>query len=373
MHVPPVLTVSNGPVNGAEPTTAAAAPPADSPSGPADSLPPEDLTNVGTDKSEQATIAGPHEVPPPGAFEAAVPSPAIDTADTAEVDTTGDSDTTADVDATDEGAARTILASEPADGGPAPDSRSPTRRNAPDTGFWTAPRAVGSEFAEPPLVRAPGRRAGRKVPAQVALADPEPDTLLDEDVHVFRPAGPADRGNRRARSAVISTGPRHRKPPRRPALGLPALIVFAFAAAFFAWVSATPLLLTLGHARAGTATVASCDVHGISRQCAQFSAADRSFTTAVTLLGPAADQARTGQKLAAVVVSPRSSLAYAGDRTDLVVRWVPGLVLLLLCGFGIAWATGALRLSGRRAKVVALIGSFGGPALLLIGMLAVAW
>ncbi|HEY9482659.1 MAG TPA: hypothetical protein VIR00_06815, partial [Micromonosporaceae bacterium] len=166
---------------------------------------------------------------------------------------------------------------------------------------------------------------------------------------------------------------RHRRAPRRPAFGLPALLVFALAAAFFAWVSATPLLLTAGHGSRGIATVATCSVHGIDRSCAEFVAADGSFSAAVTLLGPASTHASAGQKLDARMVSRGSSLAYAGNGTDLLLHWIPGVVLLVLCGFGIAWATGALRLAGRRTRSLALLGSFGGPILLFVGMLAYAW
>ena len=58
---------------------------------------------------------------------------------------------------------------------------------------------------------------------------------------------------------------------------------------------------------------------------------------------------------------------------DYSLRWIPGVALLALCGLGIAWATGALRLADRRARTIAMLGSFGGPFLLLIGMLAYTW
>jgi hypothetical protein len=131
--------------------------------------------------------------------------------------------------------------------------------------------------------------------------------------------------------------------------------------------------LTAGHGSRGIATVATCSVHGVDRGCAEFVAADGSFSAAVTLLGPASTHASAGQKLDARMVSRGSSLAYAGNGTDLLLHWIPGVVLLILCGFGIAWATGALRLAGRRARSLALLGSFGGPILLLAGMLAYAW
>jgi hypothetical protein len=191
--------------------------------------------------------------------------------------------------------------------------------------------------------------------------------------------GDADRAptglapGRRPRPVQTGRPHRHRKPPRRPAFGLPLLLVFALAAAFFAWVSATPLLLTAGHGSRGVATVATCSVHGIDRSCAEFVAADKGFSAAVTLLGPGSTHAKAGQKIDAQMVSRGSSLAYAGNNTDLLLHWIPGVVLIVLCGFGIAWATGALRLADRRTRSLALIGSFGGPILVFVGMLAYAW
>jgi len=252
-----------------------------------------------------------------------------------------------------------------------------TRRNAPDTGFpiRTAPKRPLARREPEPTVTAPplpARRRGRPTPVPVQ-STARSDVLSDLwDSDADRVPGALVTARRRQ---PIRTGRprRHRKAPRRPAFGLPALLVFALAAAFFAWVSATPLLLTAGHGKRGVATVATCSVHGIDRSCAEFVAADRSFSAAVTLLGPASTHASAGQKLDAQMVSRGSSLAYAGNNTDLLLHWIPGVVLLVLCGFGIAWATGALRLTGRRTRSLALLGSFGGPILLLAGMLAYAW
>jgi hypothetical protein len=236
---------------------------------------------------------------------------------------------------------------------PVPAKRS-THRNAPETGF--PPRRTPSPRPAPAR---PSRRAA--APTDGAALH---DMFSDDDLFANRP-------RRTARPRPIARS--RPKETRRPALGLPVLLVFALAAAFFAWVSATPLWLAVGHGNRGTATVASCNVHGIDRSCADFTAADHSFTTVVTLLGPAADHVKAGQKVSATVVSRESSLAYAGGARDYALRWVPGVVLLLLCGLGIAWATGALRLGNRRARRWAVAGSIAGPMLLLAGMLAYTW
>jgi hypothetical protein len=263
-----------------------------------------------------------------------------------------------------------------------PDIAAPpsTRRNAPETGFplRAAPAVRPPARREPVLAAAalPSIARPRTRPAPVPVQVPAHGDSLDDFDFFSGEAGqvPAAFAPTRRRQPIQTGRPhRHRKVPRRPAFGLPALLVFALAAAFFAWVSATPLLLTAGHGKRGVAIVATCSVHGIDRSCAEFVAADRSFSAAVTLLGPASTHASAGQKLDAQMVSRGSSLAYAGNSTDLLLHWIPGVVLLVLCGFGIAWATGALRLTGRRARSLALLGSFGGPILLFAGMLAYAW
>ena len=263
-----------------------------------------------------------------------------------------------------------------------PDFAAPpsTRRDAPERGFpMRAVPAVRPPARREPVLAAsappsPTRRQTRPVP--VPLQAPAYGDSLDDFDFFSGEAGqvPAAYAPVRRRQPIRTSRPhRHRKAPRRPAFGLPALLVFALAAAFFAWVSATPLLLTAGHGKRGVATVATCSVHGIDRSCAEFVAADKSFTAAVTLLGPASTHASAGAKLDAQMVSRGSSLAYAGNNTDLLLHWIPGVVLLVLCGLGIAWATGALRLTGRRTRRLALLGSFGGPILLFAGMLAYAW
>lgn len=161
------------------------------------------------------------------------------------------------------------------------------------------------------------------------------------------------------------------RPQRRPAIGLAWLVVLGLVAAFFGWFSAEPLWLTLGHGVSGTATVVDCTVHGIPARCADFTPASGAYPpTRVTLLG--LGKVSTGQRVVARMVSARGWQAYAGDRAGLYLRWIPGLAVVLLCGIGIAWGTGATRLPGRR-RILVVLASVAGPVLLAVGLFAAAW
>jgi hypothetical protein len=179
------------------------------------------------------------------------------------------------------------------------------------------------------------------------------------------PAGPGTKGRR----AAVP------KPPRRPALGLTALVLLALIAAFFAWVSAEPLWLAIGHSERGTGTVSRCIGEGMTQRCiGRFVAADGGFTVdGVALLG--VDGARApGAVVDARMVGPDSRQAYVvGSSTVLHLRWAVGVLLVLLCGFGIALATGARRLDHPRARRCAVLCCVGAPVLLLAGFLAASY
>jgi hypothetical protein len=162
-----------------------------------------------------------------------------------------------------------------------------------------------------------------------------------------------------------------RAPTRHPALGLSALVVCGLLATFFAWVTAEPLWLAVGHGSQGTATVIHCSGHGLDQRCrARFTAADDRFTAQpVDLVGAPAEQLGDGSRVAARMVSPTSRLAYAGNGAGLALRWVVGLALVLLCGGAVALATGAHRLPRRRTRWYALLASITGPLLLMAAML----
>jgi hypothetical protein len=179
------------------------------------------------------------------------------------------------------------------------------------------------------------------------------------------------------RPATVGVAPRRRpRSPRRPASGLFGLVALGLVAAFFAWVSAEPFWLAVGHGDHGTATVARCTGDGVTQRCAgQFQAAGNEYAVAkVTLLGVQPGRRSPGAISPARMVSPASRQAYVGEAGLLVqLRWVLGFVLVLICGLGIAGLTGARRLETVRARRGALIMSLTGPLLLLAGFLCVAY
>ena len=178
---------------------------------------------------------------------------------------------------------------------------------------------------------------------------------------------------------TTTTGrPPRRKPrlPRRPAAGLVGLLALGLVAAFFAWVSAEPFWLAIGHGDRGSATVARCTGDGVTQRCAgQFTAADGAYRVDdLALLGVEPAQRTAGAVAQARMVSSDSRQAYVGDTGLLVhLRWALGFVLVLLCGLGIAGLTGARRLETTRARRGALLISLTGPLALLAGFLLVAY
>jgi hypothetical protein len=174
----------------------------------------------------------------------------------------------------------------------------------------------------------------------------------------------------------VAPGRPPRRAPRRPATALAALVLFSLLAAFFAWVSAEPLWLAVGHGDRGTATVTRCTGTGVGQRCTgAFTAADGRFTaTRVALLGVGEVDRRQGAAVSARMVDRDSRRAYVGnDGLAMHLRWTLGLLLLLLCGAGIVWTTGARRLEDGRARRWAVLASLGGPVLFALGFLAAAW
>jgi hypothetical protein len=175
---------------------------------------------------------------------------------------------------------------------------------------------------------------------------------------------------------VAVTGRRAVRPPssprpvrRRPrgngaARGLVALVLLALLAAFFAWVTAEPLWLAVGHSTPGAVTVTRCVDHGIDRRCVgTFSGA--TFTrTAVPVMGDVPDP---GATVPASMTSAHGGRAYVD--VDTFSRAAVGVVLIMLCGLGIVRATGVRRLEPKRARTVATLLSTAGPVTLLAGML----
>jgi hypothetical protein len=239
----------------------------------------------------------------------------------------------------------------------------PVTGPAEDTGIATeSPPGDSRSIAEPTPVPAPDRSA-----------DPLPLWPTTGSGPTMRPQ--PERGSTGTAVATVvrpaparpAGQPRASRPTRRPVIGLPAVVLLGLVSAFFAWVTAEPLWLAVGHAEPGTVTVARCAGDGLARRCVgSFTSADRRFSAAVPVVGGS-----PGAAVPARMTSSRGTRAYAG--TGHALRAILGVGLLLLCGAGIVWATGALRLAGRRARVTAAAVGVTAPLLLFAGMLAATW
>ncbi|WP_460494375.1 hypothetical protein [Dactylosporangium cerinum] len=83
---------------------------------------------------------------------------------------------------------------------------------------------------------------------------------------------PAMRVMRRPRDAAVTSPPPKRLPRkvrrlRNPAFGLPAMLVIALLAGFFAWTSAEPFWLDMGQGEHGRAQITRCKGDGVLRRC----------------------------------------------------------------------------------------------------------
>lgn len=140
------------------------------------------------------------------------------------------------------------------------------------------------------------------------------------------------------------------------------LILLGLFSSFFSWVSAEPLWLSLGHSRTGTAIVAHCSGEGWTHRCK-----GDLETVRVNLLG-IGHTTTPGDRVDVRLVNERSQHAYASS--ELLLHWLPGLVLVLLCGLGIALVTAFWRLPDKRQRWSAFGVSLGAPFLVMIGFLA---
>jgi hypothetical protein len=169
----------------------------------------------------------------------------------------------------------------------------------------------------------------------------------------------------------------HLKPrvPRQLHTGLAGLLALALLAGFVAWVSAEPFWISVGHATSGTATVRTCKGSGLRLRCTgTFHAKSGRFSAqAVTMTAVPRKARQPGAAVPARMVSAGGRIAYAGSNHGLYLRWLLGLILVVMCGGGIAWATGATRLPSRRARLAASLASVVAPLLLFAGILCATW
>ncbi|WP_433056305.1 hypothetical protein [Dactylosporangium sp. CS-033363] len=141
------------------------------------------------------------------------------------------------------------------------------------------------------------------------------------------------------------------RPARGPAAGLSAMLLIALLAGFFAWTSAEPFWLDMGHGERGTARITSCKGTGVLRRClAEFTRPGLVEPVQGTRLVGLDEPA--GASVAAEMV-PGGRIAYAGNPTGLRVRWAAGLGLIVLCGIVLAWLTGAWRFARLRDRLTA--------------------
>lgn len=223
------------------------------------------------------------------------------------------------------------------------------------------PQALAAEPAPPPPSQAPRSHRGK---AAKPADEPWPTREMM--------AGHANRKNPAVRAAAYKA-----ETPSRPTsvLGLTGLVVFALLAAFFAWVTAEPLWLAVGHGRAGTATAIQCSGSGVSQRCVGDFTSDAGLVVErVALRGVDQSDLSAQQALSARMVAAGSDQAYVGAALrGLHLRWGVGLLLALLCGVGIALTSGAIRFRDRRTRRAAFATSLAAPLLLLVGFLAASF
>ncbi|MER7009079.1 hypothetical protein ABT297_39380 [Dactylosporangium sp. NPDC000555] len=171
------------------------------------------------------------------------------------------------------------------------------------------------------------------------------------------------------RAAPVPRRPRRIRPARGPLAGLSAMLLVAALTGFFAWTSAEPFWLDMGHAVRGTAEVTSCKGSGVLRHClADFAAPGHEPVGGARLMG--LDEA-PGASVAAAMV-PGGRVAYAGDPAGLRVRWAVGLGLVALCGIALAWLTGAWRFARLRDRLAAWALTAAAPLILGVGIVLAA-
>ncbi|MEU5786415.1 hypothetical protein ABZ754_01640 [Micromonospora purpureochromogenes] len=163
--------------------------------------------------------------------------------------------------------------------------------------------------------------------------------------------------------------------PPDPVRGLAVLVTLSLVAAFFAWVSAGPFWLAVGHASTGTVVITDCTGNGLTQRCRGVFFADRGRFLAhgVRVSGVSGERRATGTALPARMTGAGDDTAYVGTGFGRHLSWLLGLLVVAGCGAGIARGTGATRLADARQRRWATAGAYGGPVLITLGMLIAAW
>ncbi|MEU4551053.1 hypothetical protein EV382_5852 [Micromonospora violae] len=226
-------------------------------------------------------------------------------------------------------------------------------------------------------VRKPGRRQRNQRPDGDPTDDGDAFWAPIEQVHWDGTPVRKDPTPARVRGLwpVRRRAPRRTPVPPDPLPGLAALVALSLATAFFAWVSAGPFWLALGHARTGTVVIDECSGGGLTQRCRGiFTAEDGRFIAhGVRVSGVPVGASAPGTPLPARMTGPDSGTAYADAGLGRHLRWLPGLLGVLGCAAGIVRWTGSARLPGRRHRRWAVAAAIAGPALITVGFLIAAW
>ncbi|MFJ6199784.1 hypothetical protein [Micromonospora sp. NPDC092111] len=183
------------------------------------------------------------------------------------------------------------------------------------------------------------------------------------------------RGRRPSTGGPARRRTSHPGHPPDPVRGLAVLLSLSLVAAFFAWVSAGPLWLAVGHATAGTVVITECSGGGLTQRCRGIFAGDgdRFLTHGLRVSGVPAEHHGTGTALPARVTGAGADTAYVDTGAGRHLRWLLGLLAVAGCGAGIVRWTGATRLADHRQRRWATAGGYAGPALITLGFLIAAW
>ncbi|MEU6077011.1 hypothetical protein [Micromonospora sp. NPDC047074] len=186
---------------------------------------------------------------------------------------------------------------------------------------------------------------------------------------------PPHERQRSARDGAARRRARRTPHPPDPLPGLAALLALSLVAAFFAWVSAGPFWLAVGHATRGTVVIGDCTGDGLTQRClGNFVPADGSWTAyGVRVSGVAAERTAPGTTLPARMTGPDGGTAYADTGPAAHLRWLIGLLVVLGCSAGVARWTGSTRLADPRARRWAVTGALAGPLVITVGFLVAAW
>ncbi|MBM0278029.1 hypothetical protein, partial [Micromonospora tarensis] len=275
---------------------------------------------------------------------------------------------------------------------PAAPVPSPARPSSSGPPAGSAPAEPTTDAVEvEPTTGAPVDAVPRRVPVRQQSPRPEvhrPDGDTPDDdggvfwapieqVHWDGTPVRADSAPKRARGLGLTwrrTSSRVAPPPD-PLPGLAALVVLSLVAAFFAWVSAGPFWLAVGHARVGTVVLDDCTGDGLSQRCRGIFLADdgRFVAHGVRVGGVPAGSTAAGTSLPARMTGPDSGTAYADVGVGRHLRWLPGLLVVLGCTAGIVRCTGSARVPGRRHRRWAVAAAIAGPVLITAGFLVAAW